>query len=362
MNKGFWLFILLLFSFSLGACQASSSEENDAQMPSSTVLLSGEWLGFGYDVSSSDTSTTVSYNDIPGDWWVVNAQYTVSPVDISRGSIIFTFTGNAGHSYVFKIEGDDVATEESVVANGNEQTLSLDLTPFTQAQRAALNLLVVFVETPGAQGTLEIHSVAYGEVADSAEPVVQTPRLTTPFGVLIQFETEVAWGAIPEAQSFDVFVDGVEGSPFRVEAGFFALDLDFLNLPQGNYIIQIRANGDGINLLDSPLSYPILYLVDFDPGQPGEGSASAVVLPTPFGMVIENGELMWGSIPEASSFEVYIEGIADSPFTVEAGFFALRLDQLNLPSGVHILQIKALGDGVNTVDSILTNPIVYVVE
>ena len=378
MNKFSLVLGTLLFAFTLSACQSTADNDSgdilscDASqtlsdgvcvdVASPTVALSGDWVGYGYDVTSSDTSVQVSYTDIPGDWWVVNTQFIINAIDTTRGSVIFTFTGVEGHSYLFKIEGDGVFTELSSVATGEEQTLTLDLTTFTQAQRALLNLLVVFVQTPGAQGSLYLHSVAYGNVADSAEPIVQTPQLPTPFGVLIQFETEVAWGAIPEAQSFDVWVHGVEGSPFKVDAGFFAFNLNVLNLPQGNYIIQIKANGDGETLLDSLWSPPIVHLVDFDPGTPGAGNAGAAVLPTPFGMVIENGELMWGSIPEASSFEVYIDGISASPFTVPAGFFALRLDTLNLPTGIHLIQIKALGDGVNHVDSLLTIPIPYVVE
>ncbi len=363
MKKINLLVLSLVFALSIAACQeASDTTQVEDPIDETPADILGDWIGFGVEVIQTQNDVTINYEGIPGDWWHFNTQLPVTNFDAARSSVIFTFTGVAGHQYLFKIEGGGYDTELGILGTGNEQTLELDLTRFTATQRAQLNLIVVFVQTPGASGSVSIHSVSYGAIDDTTDPVGGPPSLTTPFGVLIQFETEVAWGSIPEASSFNVYVSGVEGSPFRVEAGFFALDLEPLALPSGIYVIQIRAIGDGVNFIDSELSYPILHLVDWHPGEPGQGSSGATVLPTPFGIIFNPNEVVWGAIPEASSFDVYIDGVEGSPFSVPAGFYALNLAPLALPSGFYIIQIRAIGDGVNFVDSVLTSPVIYVVD
>lgn len=338
-----------------GVCVGETQEEE-------TVYLLGEWLGFGFGVEQTENLATMSYENIPSEWWVINAQLPLDSFDVTRASIIFTFTGVEDHSYLFKIEGENYDKELAILGTGDKQTLELDLSGLTEVQRAELDLIVLFVRTTGAAGDIIIHSVQYGRVVESSDDADLIPSLVTPFGVLIQYETEIAWGAIPEATSFNVYVDGVEGSPFKVEAGFFAFNLDYLDLPAGFYVIQIRAIGDGINFVDSKLSHPILHLVDWDPGEPGQGSSNAEVLPTPFGVVFHGDEIMWGAIPEATSFNVYIDGVEGSPFNVPAGFYALNLENLSLSPGFYIIQIRAIGDGENFVDSVLTVPVIYVQE
>ena len=86
------------------------------------------------------------------------------------------------------------------------------------------------------------------------------------------------------------------------------------------------------------------------------------ILPTPFGIVENENEIVWGAIEEADGFLVYIDGEEASPYSVDAGFYAFNLTDLALDAGTYEIQIQALGDGETYDDSELTEVHEYVVE
>ncbi|PKK96649.1 MAG: hypothetical protein CVV58_05290, partial [Tenericutes bacterium HGW-Tenericutes-3] len=127
-----------------------------------TIVLELNWVGYGMTVTESDTDVTITYTATPAEWWNNNAQLEVSDFDGTKDSVLFTFTGVAGQEYLFKIEGGGSAKELAIIADGTEQQLLLPLDEMTEAQRDGLNLIIVFVKTLDAAGTLVVNNWEYG--------------------------------------------------------------------------------------------------------------------------------------------------------------------------------------------------------
>ncbi|PKK95087.1 MAG: hypothetical protein CVV60_03065 [Tenericutes bacterium HGW-Tenericutes-5] len=297
------------------------------------------WTGYGMTLVETETEITITYADTPEQWWTINAQGSLVEFDGTNNAIIFTITGEAGQSYLFKIEGGGAAKEMTHIASGVQEEVILDLSSLTETERNGLNLVIIFSNVQGQTGTIVLHGWAYGNVI---------PQLTTPFGVVVS-ATEIVWGAIPEAMGFEVYIDGVVGSPFAVAAGTYAFNLDALALDPGTYNITLKAIGDGVNYLDSNLTGVFEYVVASGPTQ----------LVTPFGLVINADTLQWGALPDASSFEIYVDGVLAT--TVAAGTYSLDLTTLTLGAGTYDITIKAIGDGVDFLDSELSGAVEYVI-
>ncbi len=114
------------------------------------------WNAYGMTLTEDAGVATITYTSIPTPWYNVNAQYQNLEFDGTQDAIEFTFTGTDGHLYLFKIEGGGNATELEITADGTEQTLLIPLTQFTEAERAAFNLLIFFVKTEGVSGTATV--------------------------------------------------------------------------------------------------------------------------------------------------------------------------------------------------------------
>jgi cytochrome c oxidase assembly protein Cox11 len=303
------------------------------------------WVGYGLTVTETETEVTIDYAATAGNWYDNNAQGSLSAFDGTFNAISFTVTGEAGQEYLIKFEGGGQFREIIFTATGSQEVVTLDLSGLTEVQRNALNLIVVFSHINSQAGTFVIHSWEFDNV------VVGPMQLATPFGVVVN-PSEVVWGAIPEASSFLVYIDGVSGSPFTVAAGTYAFNLSSLSLAAGTYDIQIKAIGDGTAYTDSEMTAVFQYVISEGPTQ----------LATPFGVVVNPTEIVWGAIPEASSFLVYIDGVSGSPFTVAAGTYAFDLSALSLAAGTYDIQIKAVGDGTTYTDSEMTAVFQYTVS
>jgi len=193
------------------------------------------WIGYGLTVLETETDVTITYGATPANWWENNAQLTVVNFDGTKEEIKFTFTGVVGHEYLFKIEGGGQARELSLVADGTEQELILSLVTMTEAQRNALSLIIVFVKTPGAEGSVVVKNWEYVE-GEAAAPVWMGYGLT-----VVQTETEVsityantpgAWWS-NNAQLAIVDFDGTqEGILFT-----------FTGVAGQTYVFKIEGNG-----------------------------------------------------------------------------------------------------------------------
>ncbi|MBU0997048.1 MAG: hypothetical protein KKE16_03275, partial [Firmicutes bacterium] len=71
------------------------------------------WTAYGMEAVVTGLSVTATYTDTPAAWWSNNLQSPIADFDETKTSIVFTFTGVAGTSYLFKIEGGGQFVEAS---------------------------------------------------------------------------------------------------------------------------------------------------------------------------------------------------------------------------------------------------------
>ncbi len=130
---------------------AQSSTETGTLLVTDVDGLIAEWHAYG------DMSLTynITYGAVPVEWWNSNVQGVIADFDESKNVIEFTFTGEAGQDYLFKIEGGGVDSELSVTAKGSQQVVSLDLSAMTEEERGGLKLFIIFAQTEAATGTIQ---------------------------------------------------------------------------------------------------------------------------------------------------------------------------------------------------------------
>ncbi len=171
-------------------CQNDQVEEAGTLVISAHGPVAGEgggeetpatdWTGYGWTITEADGVATMEYAGIDeGAWWNTNAQNTIDTFDGTSTGYSFTFTGTAGHLYLFKIEGGGAAKELGIAADGTEQTLVIPFDGLSAEQIAALNLLVVFCQNDQVEeaGTLVIS--AHGPVAGEEAPASPVLSLIT---------------------------------------------------------------------------------------------------------------------------------------------------------------------------------------
>jgi hypothetical protein len=111
-----------------------------------TVTMDGPAMTFTY------TSRDVFYDQ--------SAQIDVVGFDGSKSSVTISFTGEAGHEYMFKFEypGHTNDVELKVIATGNAQTAVMDLTALSPEIRATFNNFIVFNSFNPQAGSITINS------------------------------------------------------------------------------------------------------------------------------------------------------------------------------------------------------------
>jgi hypothetical protein len=133
-------------------------------------LLTQEWIGYGMTVEQTETNVAITYPANTWEWWNNNARLAVLDFDGTKTSMLFTFTGVAGHEYLFKIEGGGSFVESAIVGDGTEQEVLVSLAGLTEVQRNGLNLIVVFVKTEGVVGTIVVNNWIYGPEVEPEDP------------------------------------------------------------------------------------------------------------------------------------------------------------------------------------------------
>jgi hypothetical protein len=130
---------------------------------SARLVISPAWSNYAFAnmTYAPATGTSISYSNTV--LWVANAQLRIyGTFDATKTKVNFEYTGVSGHEYLFKIEGGGVNKEARSIATGAKQTYVLDISTLASADRAKLNLLVLFHTAPeGGSGTLVIHGVSY---------------------------------------------------------------------------------------------------------------------------------------------------------------------------------------------------------
>ncbi|MDX9691161.1 MAG: hypothetical protein RBT45_01830 [Acholeplasmataceae bacterium] len=115
-----------------------------------------------YTITKDGTDVDVSYVK-SGEWTNMQAPITG---DLSGfETLVVEVTGQVDKTAMFKIEGPSGNKEHIVTFDGTRQTIEIDLTSLTSAQRAVINKVVIFAAQGSAIGSGEftLHSVKFAK-------------------------------------------------------------------------------------------------------------------------------------------------------------------------------------------------------
>ena len=130
----------------------------------------------------------------------------------------------------------------------------------------ALAILLGAVAQHGLHDNARINvtgmSLAVHETDMAAPWAIAAPEaLPAPTGLVIT-STILSWDAVANATGYRVYVDGAAVTGTITATSF---DLDTLNLADGSYAVTVRAIGDEVAYLDSPLSESVIFVVQTAP-------------------------------------------------------------------------------------------------
>ena len=181
--------------------------------------------------------------------------------------------------------------------------------------------------------------------------VLDLPALPAPTGLAIT-GTMLTWTAVSGSVSYAIYVDNAlvgmaTGNSFNLAT---------LNLPYGEYLVQVRALGDGVNHVDSPLSAAITFEYTEETDLPA--------LPAPTGLAIvgtpaAENVLTWNAVSGSMGYMLYVGGARVTTDYILTNSFDLAT--LNLADGIHQIQVRAIGDYVAYSSSALSAAINFVV-
>ena len=167
--------------------------------------------------------------------------------------------------------------------------------------------------------------------ADSAATL---PHLTKPT-VTVDDNGVASWTADTDAVGYSVKIN--DNDPYETDDTEVSLSL--------GDTIQVKALGDGVNNLDSEWSDEVKY-EEKAPETPG-------TLKKPVVVVDEHGFATWVAVPNASGYAYKINDVA-APQSLPATTHAVHLENVG-----DKIQVKALGDGENYLDSDWSDVAVY---
>ncbi|MDF2698814.1 MAG: putative endo-beta-N-acetylglucosaminidase [Haloplasmataceae bacterium] len=208
----------------------------------------------GYDrMTSGNQTVTVTYEEQVFTFVVTVADSTAIKLPTPFG-IVTTPTGiNWGLSEEIRHATGFKVYIEGVVGS-----------PFTTKIFGSFNIIDLNLEP----GTYSISLQAYGDGINYADSdlsgtieltVHEVDQLAAPTGIVTN-DTGIVWGAVGNAVSYKVNIEGVVGSPFTSNIASFNL-LDIGLIPGNTYIIKIQAIGNGIHFTNSDLSVEYSYTV-----------------------------------------------------------------------------------------------------
>jgi hypothetical protein len=130
------------------------------------------WIGYDTVVTQGATSASIAYvNPTPADWGKNTQLRLTAPFDQTKEGVEFDFTGKAGDQYLFKVEGPGgVNSELMATATGDAQKFIVPIAQLSPAQRATLNLFVIFARTSASTGTLVVRDWKYVDSVTPAAP------------------------------------------------------------------------------------------------------------------------------------------------------------------------------------------------
>jgi len=173
------------------------------------------------------------------------------------------------------------------------------------------------------------------------------PPLGTPRNVRIVGNPTLMWDFDPSPNlvGFRIYVNGQAGP--QVGPHVRSFPIANLNLTAGEYLIGVRAIGNGSGNTDSYLSTFVQYV-----------STTIPNLDAPINLIINGNILTWNPVPNAVGYRVYVNGQPSTAGII--GSTSFNLVTLGLGAGTHLIQVRAIGNGTTHNDSPISAFATYV--
>ena len=152
--------------------------------------------------------------------------------------------------------------------------------------------------------------------------------------------TTLSWSAVAAAMGYRIYINGVAS-----EETITATTFNLAGLASGTRL-QVRAIADGSHFEDSELSNEVTFTITTGQPQPQQLSAPVIRL--------LGTTLTWSAVSNAARYQVYLNGQMVGVASGTSFSFAQLTDGERL-------QVRAIGDGVNFSDSVLSNTVTFTV-
>ena len=199
------------------------------------------------------------------------------------------------------------------------------------------------------------HEVTVVALGDGVQTLGSPPSIPVTFTVgptqlpapqVTLVGAEVRWNAVTGAIGYSVRIGGeqVDGGGLGLDATSF--NLAALGLGLGEHEVTVVALGDGVLILDSPPSIPVIFTVEH---------LTAPVI------TLDESTVRWNTVSEASGYSVRIDGTpaAGSPLGPAATSFDLAT--LGLGEGSYEITVVAIGVPGQSLNSPPSDPVTFVV-
>lgn len=339
-------------------------------------------LGNGKDIITSPYAAELSVRKLPAPSNVRISDDHLITWDAVEGATSYSVYVNAGSNPISVIDNSvelptiDGSTSITVVARGNggdvfDSELSTPLQLYKLP--APLNLRVqdnnivwdavdfadsyeltiqnTIRRTSGTSMSLEdfpagtyqvtVKAIGVNSYYDSeATQAVVITKLADPSGVKATPEG-IVWNGVSQAQEYDLYLDGTHVATVANTIRYYMPT----DLEAGEHTFQVRAMGnDAANIISSSFT---TYTWNVKKLSPITSASTTGIDDNGLGIKISNLDAA------ASGYAVYIDGVqAGSPIMRdEDGLISMECRVTNPGAGQHTITARALGDGVTSVDS-----------
>ena len=158
------------------------------------------------------------------------------------------------------------------------------------------------------------------------------PQLQAPAITLDTNGHTLRWDAVPNANEFRLYVDGVFNRTFAANTRNHDLRNLSTLIDGGTYQIQLRATSTNNSWVDSELSNAITFALELPQ------------LQAPIITLDANGHtLRWDAVPNVSVFRLYVDGVFNRSFNSLTRIHDLRTLAEHIPDTARQIQLRATG-------------------
>jgi len=246
-------------------------------------------------------------------------------IRIMGSMVIWDAVPEAG-GYRLMINGTGVAGGN---LGRNERSFNLAGLPLSQGSHT---VTLIAVGVPGySRDSLPSAGVPY-VVASTAQPGL--PQLDAP--IITLTSSVVSWTSIATAAGYSLRIDGIEAVGGDLPPGSTNFNLADLGLPEGDHTVTLIALGADGQSLNSPPSNEVPYTIATAP-LPG-----LLQLDTPR-ITLDGFMVSWDGVAGASGYSLRVRSFPDPISVIAASETSFNLAGLNLPAGIHVITLVALG-------------------